>query len=500
MNIVRENIGQLNDVISVKVEASDYKEAVEKTLRDLRRKANIPGFRVGHVPMGIIERQYKSSVTIDEVSKLVNSSVENYLKENDIKILFEPMAVPEKTEGDFTNPDSFSFSFEIGIRPSVKVDYSKAGNVPFRKVIATEEQIDNEVKNLRRRIGHFSSTEEIADEDMVKGNILPEVEGEEPKPVTLMVSHLKDTEKKNVIGKKLHDVLELDTTNVFRSEYERSSFLMCKLEELDSAPVKVKFEIDAIHHMVLADLDESFYERAFPQLDVKDEAGMRARLKSQIEQGYAAQENMQYRGEAMQALMEGVELPLPDAFVKKYIVEKDPNYTAENIDEKYPELQKSLEFQLMESAIAQDGDVKIEYSDVINYIHNYISINYLGAIYQYLDEASKTQVQKMAESMLKQESTVNSVYDNIYFERITDIIREKSAAKIVEVSMEEFLGSSADNTSKTKKPRSKKSTVKKADANAEPENDKAEEQASENQATPKKAAPRKSSKKSAPKE
>ena len=252
--------------------------------------------------------------------------------------------------------------------------------------------------------------------------------------------------------------------------------------------------------MVLADLDESFYERAFPQLDVKDEAGMRARLKSQIEQGYAAQENMQYRGEAMQALMEGVELPLPDAFVKKYIVEKDPNYTAENIDEKYPELQKSLEFQLMESAIAQDGDVKIEYSDVINYIHNYISINYLGAIYQYLDEASKTQVQKMAESMLKQESTVNSVYDNIYFERITDIIREKSAAKIVEVSMEEFLGSSADNTSKTKKPRSKKSTVKKADANAEPENDKAEEQASENQATPKKAAPRKSSKKSVPKE
>lgn len=487
MNIVRENIGKLNDVLTVKVEVNDYKDAVDKSLKELRRKAVVPGFRAGHVPMGMIERQYKSSVTVDEVSKLINSSVEDYLKENNINILFEPMALPEKTEGNFDKPENFSFSFEIGIRPEIKVNYTKANGVPFRKIVATEEQINTEVKNLRRRIGKFSSTEVVVDEDMVMGNLLSEEEGKEAVSSTLMTTYLKDSEKGKVVGKKLHDVLTLDTTKIFKSDYERSTFLKCKIDELEKAPVKVKFEINAIHHVEPAELNEEFFDRAFSQSDVKDEAGMRAHLKSQIEQGYAAQENMQYRGEAMQALMEGLDVELPDSFVKKYIIEKDPNYTAENIEEKYPDLQKSLAFQLMENTIAADGNVKIEYTDVVDYIHQYVSFNYLGMSYQALDPASKGQVDKMAESMLKQESTVNNVYENIYFERITDIIRDKASAKIQEVSMEEFLGSSSLTTPKASKSRTKKTASKKAEESEAVKDSKSAEEKTPKTATGKSA-------------
>ncbi|MBO7466061.1 MAG: trigger factor family protein, partial [Bacteroidales bacterium] len=121
MNIVRENIGNLNEHITVELAPADYQEAVEKTLKDLRRRANIPGFRAGHVPMGMIERQYKPSVMVDEISKLVNDNVEKYLKDNDIQIIFEPLAVTEKTKGDFTKGGDFSFTFEIGLRPEIVV-------------------------------------------------------------------------------------------------------------------------------------------------------------------------------------------------------------------------------------------------------------------------------------------------------------------------------------------------------------------------------------------
>ena len=467
MNIVRENIAVMNDRLIVKVEPNDYKEEVDKSLKNLKKKANVPGFRAGHVPMGMIERQYGPSVVADEVSKVVDKGLKDYLKENDIRILFELMAVPESTEGDFSHPDQFTFVFEMGLRPEVKVDYSKAKEIPYRKIMAGEEQIDNDVKNLRRRIGKFSSAETVSDEDMVLGRIVPEKEGEEPLSTSLVTSYLKDEFKADLIGKKLHDVMTWDTTMVFKSDYERSTFLKCKIEELADAAVTVKFEIDAIHHVEPAELNEEFFEKAFPNQKVTNESEMRAQLKAQIEKGYEPQEKIQYRGEVMQALTEGMDLELPDAFVTTYIIAHDPNYTAENIDEKYPELKKSVIFQLVEGAIALEGNVNITYEDVSDYVHNYVAFNYLGASYQNLEEHVRQQVDQMAQSMLNQDKTVNNVYDNLFYEKVTDIIREKTGAKVKEVTWDEFLGASAVEAPKAKKTRAKKAAPKKEAAETE---------------------------------
>ena len=171
------------------------------------------------------------------------------------------------------------------------------------------------------------------------------------------------------------------------------------------------------------------------------------------------------------------------------MIANDPNYTAENIEEKYPDLQKSLSFQLMESVIAAEGNVQIEYTDVIAYIRNYIAASYLGAPYQSLDNATQQQVDKLAESMLKQERMVNNAYENIYFERVTDLIREKANAKVVEVSMDEFFGATAESEPKAKKSRAKKTTAKKEEAVEKDAEDAAEKPA-------KKPAAKKATKKS----
>ncbi len=468
MNIVRENIGILDEHVTVELVPEDYQEAVAKTLRDLKRRASIPGFRVGHVPMGMIERQYKASVMLDEISKKVNEEIEKYLRENKIRILFEPLAVPEKTKADFEKMGEFSFTFEIGLRPEVKIDYAKAKDVPYLKVTASEAQIDEEVAKLRRRLGKFSSTEEVVDGDMALVQVVTE-EGAEPISSSLPTSYFKESCRNEFIGKKVHDTMVIDLKEMFETDYERSTLLKRRPTEMEDAPEKVTVTINAIHHVDPAEMDDEFYSRAFPDGQVKDEAAMRSRLKAQIERGYDSQERMQYRGAAMDALMAGMELTLPDSFVKRYMIERNPElYTAESMEERYPDLQKSIVFQLVENTISEDGNLNIGREDILDYLRRYFSFNYFGLDYAMLSEEYRQQVESLAGNMLKEEKTISNVYDNIQFERIADIIFEKSGGVTKSVSLDEFLSGSGSTPApaKPKKTRSRK-TEEKAEAPAE---------------------------------
>lgn len=459
MNILKQNIGNLNDEITIEVVKSDYQEAVNKSLKDLKKKTNIPGFRVGHVPMGMIARQYGTSIKIDEISKLINEKLEAYLKENNINVLFEPLAVPEKTKGDFEKGEDYSFTFEVGIRPDIKLDYNKITSVPYLKVCAGEDQIDEEEQKLRRRLGKFSSTEEVVDEDMMMVKFTEE--GKEPVSSSITTKYIKEDYKKDFIGKKLHDSMTIDTTKVFVNDYARSTFLKCKVEELVDAPVEVKIEIDAIHHMDPAELNEEFFDRAFPDGKVKDEKAMRSRLKENIESMYVNEENMYYRSAAMEVLLSDLKLDLPDNFVKKYLVERDKNYTADNIEKLYPDVRKSICYQLIENEIANDGKIEVKRGDIINYLNTYIANNYMGVSVENLSEEQKQQAEVMANNMLKDQKTTANVYDNIYFERVTTVLKEKSGAKIKEVSREEFISavSTSEEESREKKASSPKNSM-----------------------------------------
>ena len=497
MNIVKENIGNLNEHVTVELAPADYQEAVGKNLRDLRRRANVPGFRVGHVPMGMIERQYKKSVMLDVISQRVNEELDKYLKENNIRILFEPLAVPEKTKADFDHDGEFSFTFEIGVRPEVKIDYSKAAGVPYLKVQASEQQIDEEAQKLRRRLGRFSSTEEVVDGDMAVVHV-DAGDGSEPISTSLPTTYFKEEHRNVFVGKKLHETFELDTKEMLVSDYERATLLNRKPADLDGAPVKVTVSIDAIHHVELADLDEEFFSRAFPDEEVKDEAAMRSRLKEQIERNFETQERMQYRGAAMEALMSGLDITLPDAFVKRYLIDKHSDtYTAENIEERYPDLQKSLCFQLVESAIAEEGKVEINREDIVGYLQRYMASNYFGTDYARLTDDQKRSIDSLAENMMKEEKTVNNAYDNLYFERITDVILEKAGSACKNVTWDEFLSGSSVKSAepKAKKVKSRKAADKDeapvADAAAGNDADTTEEAKPKRKAAAKKPAAKK---------
>lgn len=453
MDIKREEIGTLNEVITINFEPNDYQEKVEKSLKNIRQKASEPGFRPGHVPAGLINKKYGKAVLADEISKMTNDEIFNYLKTNNINILFEPIALPEKTVGDFDKAENFSFAFEIGIRPETTIDYESAKKINDYHITATDEEVNTEIAAMRKRVGKFSSTEEIKKEDMLMATVVPQ-EGESFTS-SLIISYLTEEKANELVGKKLHDEFPLDIEKDFLSDYERSTFLKVKIEELATAPKQVTIKVDAIHHIEPADLDEKFFSSMYPDGSVKDEAALKEKIKSQVELRYVNDANAFYRNKVMETLVEKSNIQLPDEFIKKYLVESDKKYTTESINEKYADIRLSIVYQLLEDQIAKDCEININREEVLAYIKNYIRLSYFGGVGEMSEEQEK-QIDRFTAEMVKNQENFKNAYENIFFDKITEGLRTKLAPKVKKMNYKAFV----DEVSGTKKPKATKKATK----------------------------------------
>ncbi|MFA7401703.1 MAG: trigger factor [Bacteroidales bacterium] len=458
MNILRENIEQLNDIITIEISSEDYREKVEKSLKELKRKANLPGFRAGHVPMGMINKMYGKSVTAEEISKIINDNLLNYIKENNINIIFEPLAMPDKTKGDIYNNDqAFSFSFELGLYPEFQIDYSKLKDITYLKVIADEKQIEKEIHDLQHRMGKFSSTEEVVKDDMLLVTVLAEGDIKEEFTANLLLNYIKEDKLKDIIGKKVKDTLEINTKEIFKSDYERATFLKTKVDDLDKAPENISLRIDAIHHIEPAAIDDDFFEKAFPNKEVTDEKSLRKHVAENIELSHERDEKTVFRLNAMKQIMENTKINLPDSFIKRYLTNNQSDYyTPENIEEKYAEARKSIIQQLIEDTITKESNLHIDKAEIIHYIKDYIINSYFGTGKQHtLTPEEEEQVTKMANDMASKEDNVKNAYTNILNEKIIAELIKQINPKIKRVSFEAFIDSFNDESKKKKEKKTK---------------------------------------------
>lgn len=458
MNILRENIEQLNDIITIEITAEDYREKVEKSLKELKRKANLPGFRVGHVPMGMINKMYGKSVTAEEISKIINDNLLNYIKENNINIIFEPLALPDKTKGDIYNNDlDYSFSFELGLYPEFQIDYNKLKDITYLKVIADEKQIEKEIHDLQHRMGKFSSTEEVAKDDMLLVTVLAEGDIKEEFTANLLLNYIKEDKLKDIIGKKIKDTLAINTKEIFKSDYERATFLKTKVNDLDKAPENISLRIDAIHHIEPAAIDDEFFEKAFPNKEVTDEKSLRKHISDNIELSHDRDEKTVFRLNAMKQVMENTKIDLPDSFIKRYLTYTQSDYyTPENIEEKYPETRKSIIQQLIEDTITKESNLQIDKAEILQYIKDYIINSYFGTDKQHLlTPEEDEQVTKMANDMASKEENVKNAYSNILNEKIIAELIKQINPKIKRVTFDAFIESFNDKSEKKKEKKAK---------------------------------------------
>lgn len=421
MNITKENLDALNAVIKVEFVEADYKEKVDKLLLDYRKKANIPGFRKGQVPMGMIKKQYGKSVMIDEVNKMLQSVLGKYIVDEKLDILGNPLP---RIKDDFNwDAPSFSFEFELGLAPQFDIDLAAKNSVQLYKILATESLIDEEVQNIQARYGKMSSIDEVTEQANVTVTFVNE-EMEINKKSTFRINELKNN-KNVLIGAKVGDVVALETKGMFEDDHRLQHLLGVSHDIVHGLDVIVEATIEDITKTELADLDQDLFDKLFPDNSVTTATELREKIKEDAEKQFEQQADQQFLNDVIEYLINNTQFDLPATFLQKWLqTAGEKPLTQEEAIAEYNKSEKGLRYQLMEGKIQRDHNITIDYKELVDYAKGFIRTqmaqfgnlnpeekelkDIAGRILQNQEEAQKLQSQLLSQKILKfYKETVN---------------------------------------------------------------------------------------------
>ena len=317
MNITKENVDALNAVIKIDIVADDYQAKVTEKLTDYRKKADIPGFRKGQVPMGMIKKQYGKSIMIDEVNTLLQASLNKFLQEEKLDILGNP--IPRINEDFNWNADTFTFEFEIGLAPEFKVDLSAKNKIKQYNIVATEELINEEVKNIQTRYGKVSPIEEATKDANVTGTFVNE-EKEIDKKGTFLVTDLEGKKNQDKItGAKVGDVIELESKKLFENDHKLQQILGVAHDEIHDLDIKLTFTVEDITETEPAELDQELFDKLFADGSVTTATQLKDKIKEDAEKQFQQQADQFVLTAVQEYLIENTKFDLPAEFLKKVV-------------------------------------------------------------------------------------------------------------------------------------------------------------------------------------
>ena len=445
MNVVREDIDALNAVLKVEVKPEDYQGKVDETLKNHRKKVNMPGFRPGMVPMGLIKKQYGSSVLAEELNRVVNASLQNYISENNLEILGNPIPKENhEVEGDFKNPTDFTFAYEIGLAPTVDVKLNSKSKYDYMKVKVDDTLVEKQIEDLRRRYGTLTSSDKVADMDLVMAQFVELNEDDSIKEGRILHSSTvsmefvsNDKVKKDLKGKEVGYKTIVNPSDVSRGGKDTAAMLGVKEEELGGLSDKFQLMITEIKGMKLAELNEELFDKLFGPGTVKNEKDMRERVISDLGGMFNNDSDRLLTQSIYLDLIEKTKVDLPDAFLKRWIkISNEKEVTVEQIEADYENYSKSLKWQLIQGNIFKANDIKLENEEVIQYTKGLLASNYA----QYgMPAPEDGELTKSAMEVLKNREEANRVYEMLAERKLTNYFKETVSLKDKEISYDEFV-------------------------------------------------------------
>jgi trigger factor len=435
MNITKESIDSLNAVVKVDITATDYKEKVESILADYRKKADIPGFRKGHVPMGMIKKQYGKSVMIDEINKMLQESLNNYLTEEKLEILGNPL--PKINDNFSWDAEDFSFEFELGLTPQFDVDLSAKKKITQYNIIAEDSLIDKEVENLQTRFGKVIQKDEVAPASSVTG-VFVNADKEIEKKSSILISDIKGKiNTKKFIGSKVGDVLELKAKNLFNDDSKLIAALGLTKEEASGLEVDLSFTIEEITETELAELNQELFDKIFGEGKVATTEELRAKIKEDAEGQFQQQSEQQLLNAVTEYLVENTKFDLPADFLKKWLATAGENpISEEQANEEFEKSEKGLRYQLIESKIMSANDIKLDFEELKEYAKGFIKAQM--AQYGNLDPEDK-ELEDIANRVLGNQDEAKRLQDQLVSKKLLDFYKETISFKEKEVSYDAFV-------------------------------------------------------------
>ncbi|MEX2350685.1 MAG: trigger factor [Flavobacteriaceae bacterium] len=434
MNITKKEIDSLNAVLKVDISKDDYAPRVEKILSDYKKNANIPGFRKGQVPMGMIKKQYGKAVLLDEVNKLIQESLHKYLTEEKLDVLGNPLP---KNEMDINwDADNFEFEFDLGLAPSFEIDLN-AKPVTNYKVVADKEFLDNQVKSIRKQYGKLISKNEVEKGDEITG-IFKNEEKEIDNQATFPLDKIKGKKQLDqLLGAKVGDTLALKTKGLFEDDHDNQTFLKVSHDDAHGLDIEVSLTIEEVNKRDEAELNQELFDKIFGEGVVKSETELRDKIKEDAERQFEQQSDQVLLNNAVESLIENTKFDLPGEFLTRWIQKSgEKELTEEEAKAEYERSEKGLRYQLIEGKLMADNKLQANFEELKDYTKAMIA----SQMMQYGQmNPSEEEMDNIAARILSNQDEAKRLAEQLNQQKMLKFFKENAKLKTKEVSYDKFV-------------------------------------------------------------
>ena len=437
MNISLENIDKVNAVITAVVEPADYTEKYNKALKEAKKKINMPGFRPGMVPVGLVKKQFGVSILAEEVNKILQEGLFNYISENKVNMLGEPLPTADNDNVSLVEGESFTFKFELAIAPEFEVALSKDDKINYYNVEVTDEMVENQINMYRQRGGNYEKVDSYEDNDMIKG-IITELNVENAVSVenaVLLPKYFKNEDQKKLFeGAKLNDVITFNPSVAYdNNEAEMAALLKVEKEDVANHKGEFNYQITEITRFVLGELNQELFDNVFPGGEVTTEEEFRARIKTLISDQFKKDSDYKFILDVRKYVTEKVgKLEFPEEKLRKILAAKAGE---EKAAEQYDRSIEELTWHLIKEKLVEIYAVKVDDADVKEMAKEVTRMQFaqygmLNIPDEYLENATK--------EMFKKRETVDNLIDRCIEVKLGGAIKEAVTLEESTVSAEDF--------------------------------------------------------------
>ena len=443
MNISQEKIDNLNAVVTINIKPEDYQPRVEKAIKDHAKKAKLPGFRPGMVPPSHIRKMYGKSILVDEVNNLLSDSLNNYIDEQKLQVLGQPLPKSDDKEYNWDFSDDFVFNYELGLAPEFEIDFSSKDKVTEYVIKPDPETLAARITNIRKSYGKMTNPDVSADGDVLYADLVqlsPDgsvFEGGISNTTSVRLDQVQDAEiKKSLIGLKKGDVVTLDIQKAYDEDAVRIAAIL-KIDEETAADLRSNFQLTVknVNRLEESDLNQEFFDKLFGEGIVTTEEGFRDEITKEIEAMFAQDSDRKLQNDLYKLAIEKAQFQLPDEFLKRWLKVTNEKLTDEELAGGYEDFAKNLKWTLIENKVITDNQIEIKYEEVFSAAKARLDAQFRMYSPQPLGEE---QLAQYTVQFLQNKEQANKIFEEVKALKVLDHLKSIVTLDKIEITDKKF--------------------------------------------------------------
>lgn len=445
MKISKTSIDELNATVRLKIEKQDYEATVNEKLKEYKKKANMPGFRKGMVPSGLIKKMYGKSVLAEQINQILGSELSKYISDEKLNILGEPLPNTEEPINiDFDTDEEFEFVFDLGLSPEFSVDLEKVNELSWYEIEVDEDLIEKQIEGYTSRFGENVPADQVGEKETTTGDFAELDENGNIKEGGIVAENvfvspqlMKDEEiKSRFAGVKVGDVVKFNPKIAYANDHEVAHLLKIKHEDIEGLNSEFEFKISKINTFIPAEVNEELLKKVYgEETEIKTIEDFRQKIKEELQANLKYSSEYKFLLDAKDHLVEQAGMKLPEEFLKKWLLETNKKVTREQIDQEFEQFRKDLQWTLIKNKLIRENEIKVSQEDILAMASEMAKMQF----HQYgMFNVPAEYLENYANSMLKNEEERQRMIEKKSEEKVLSLIKEKANVKSVKVSQKEF--------------------------------------------------------------